>query len=68
MRCFRMFADKASRLNQLNMLYARACTCSLLAFTILVWTAYGSKIKTGFAFFHEVFHHPSLAVKLDEIL
>ena len=33
MRCFRMFADNANRLNQLNMLYARACTWSLLAFT-----------------------------------
>ena len=31
-------------------------------------TAYGSKIKTGFAFFDEVFHQPSLAVKFDKIL
>ena len=31
-------------------------------------TAYGRKIKTGFAFFNEVFHQPSLAVKFDEIL
>ena len=30
-------------------------------------TAYGCKIKTGFAFFNEVFHQPSLAVKFDEI-
>ena len=30
------FADNTNLLNQLNMLYARACTCSLLAFTILV--------------------------------
>ena len=30
-------------------------------------TAYGRKIKTGFAFFNEVFHQPSLAVKFDEI-
>ena len=36
MRCFRIFADNTNLLNQLNMLYARACTCSLLAFTILV--------------------------------
>ena len=28
MRCFRMFAGNANRLNQLNMLYARACTCN----------------------------------------
>ena len=31
-------------------------------------TAYGRKIKTGFAFFNEVFHQPPLAVKFDEIL
>jgi hypothetical protein len=30
-------------------------------------TAYGIKIKTGFAFFDEVFHQPSLAVKFDKI-
>ena len=29
-------------------------------------TAYG--IKTGFAFFDEVFHQPSLTVKFDKIL
>ena len=31
-------------------------------------TAYGSKIKTGFTFFDEVLHQPSLAVKFDKIL
>ena len=31
-------------------------------------TAYGSKIKTGFAFFDKVFHQTSLAVKFDKIL
>ena len=68
MRCFRMFTNNVSLLNQLNMLYARACICSLLAFTILVLTAYGSKIKTKSAFFDEVFYQPSLAVKSEEIL
>ena len=32
-----------------------------------IGSAYGSKIKTGFTFFDEVFHQPSLAVKLDKI-
>ena len=28
-------------------------------------TAYGREIKAGFAFFDEIFHQPSLAVKFD---
>ena len=67
MRCFRIFADNTNLLNQLNMLYARACTCSIGIYHSGM-TAYGRKIKTGFAFFNEVFHQPSLAVKFDEIL
>ena len=31
-------------------------------------TAYGSKIKTRFAFFDEVFHQPSFTIKFDKIL
>ena len=30
-------------------------------------TVYGSEIKTGFAFFDEVFHRPSLAVNFDNM-
>ena len=45
MRCFRIFADNANLLNQLNMLYARACTWSLLAFTNLLWLLTEAKSK-----------------------
>ena len=44
-RCFRIFADNTSRLNQLNMLYARACTWTLFAFTIRLWLLTAAKSK-----------------------
>ena len=67
MRCFRMFADNANRLNQLNMLYASVYLKSVGIYDSSMAT-YRSEIKTRFAFFDEVFHPSSFAVKFYEIL
>lgn len=68
MRCFRIFADNANLLNQLNIVIRKSVYLKPVGIYDSAMTAYRSEIKTGFTFFDEVLHQSSFAVKFDEIL